>query len=102
MFSLAKKNTFKTKVHIPVPGQKDGIVEFEFNYMDRDQIVNFQASLTGRDDDESLIEIVIGWNGVDEDFSPESFSKLLKNYPGAAGAIWGKYLDEVRFAKTKN
>lgn len=102
MFSLAKKNTFKTKVHIPVPGQKDGIVEFEFNYMDREQITKFQETLVRRDDDESLLDIVIGWNGVDEDFSPESFAKMLNNYPGAAAAIWGKYLDEVRFAKTKN
>lgn len=103
MFKLDQVRTFKSKVPIPVPGQsKDAILELEFTFKDRDQIKEFMDSLSSREDDESLQEIVCGWKDVDAEFSPESFTKLLKNYPGAARAILDKYLVEVSVSKTKN
>lgn len=103
MFKLDQNRTFKAKVPIPVPGaSKDAILELDFIFKDRDQIKDFMDSLSSREDDESLQEIVCGWKDVDAEFSPESFTKLLKNYPGAARAILDKYLAEVSVSKTKN
>lgn len=103
MFSLSKNRTFKTKVPIPIPGQpKDGVIEFEFIFMDRDWIKDFIATLPDRDDETSLQEIVCGWNGVDVEFSTESFTRLLRSFPGSARTILDKFLSEVTQAKTKN
>ena len=103
MFKLDQNRTFKSKVPIPVPGaSKDAILELEYIFKDRDQIKVFMDSLPSRDDEESLLEIVCGWKDVDAEFSPESFTKLLKNYPGSARAILDKYLAEVSVSKTKN
>lgn len=110
MFKLDQVRTFKAKVSIPNPGQpKDAILEIEYKFKERDQILAYIDSMKPsedgeqpRKDDEILDEIVCGWNGVDVEFSQEAFSRLLQNYPGAARAIWNKYVSEVSISKAKN
>lgn len=109
MFKLTQVRTFKARVPIPVPGQpKDAVLEIEYIFKDRDEITAYIESMTPpkgeppRKDEDILQEIVCGWKDVDEEFSPESFTRLLKNYPGAARSIWDKFLSEVTICKTKN
>lgn len=109
MFKLDQVRTFKAKVPIPVPGQpKDAVIDLEFIFKNRDEIKNYLDSMTPpegqepRKDEDILQEIVCGWKDVDADFSPETFTLLLINYPGAAKSIWNKYVSEVMVCKTKN
>lgn len=103
MFKLQPNPTFVCKVPIPVAGEERPVdVKFEFNHFNREKLKEFLASLPGREDIDSLSEIVVGWRDVDTDFSDESFKKLLSNYPGAALCIVQKFVSESLEAKTKN
>lgn len=103
MLKLQPNPTFKAKVGIPVPGQKaDAQVEFEFRYMTREdweQLIQSREKMT---DDEAAAEVVVGWSGVDEAFSPDAMAKMLKFFPTAGTAIAEVYLRELFKAKQGN
>lgn len=103
MFKLQPKPTFVCKVPVPVAGEeRPAEVKFEFNHFNREKLTEYLASLPGREDIDSLSEIVVGWKDVDADFSDENFKTFLSNYPGAALCIVKKYVSESLEAKTKN
>lgn len=103
MFRLQPKPTFWAKVPVPVAGTpKPVLVDIEFKHLGRDALRDYIASLDGREDQESLAEIVMGWKDVDEEFSEESLQKLLNNYPGAALSMVKTFVAEALEAKDKN
>lgn len=101
MLKLKANPTFKAKVGIPVPGGEPVEVEFEFRHMTRDAL---NAFLTGpkaakRSYEDTIAQIVVGWSGVDADFSKEAVTELCQNYLGAPTAIlesFGKELAATR------
>jgi len=80
--------TYFAKVEIPTP---NGAVEIkvEYKHMTRDAYKTFleaEAKL-GRSDEESLMDIMAGWAGVDAEFSKEAVSQLCQQYHAAPRAI---------------
>ena len=103
MFKLQPKPTFWVKVPIAIAGApKPALIDIEFKHLGRNSLRDYIASLDGREDAESLAEIVMGWKEVDEEFSQESLNKLLDNYPGAALSMVKTFVAEALEAKTKN
>lgn len=111
MLKIQPKATFRAPVLIRVPGQaKPATVTFEFNFKGRDELASFFDSLGGdaengiepRKDADALAELVCGWSGVDEAFSPENLERLLNNYPSSGTAIFEAYTSEIYKAKEKN
>lgn len=105
-FILQPKPTFKSEVSIPVPGGKEGTIKFEFKHKGRKELRVFIESLgkedAQRDDAEALMDIVAGWEGVDEKFSKEALETLVDAYPGAASAIFTAYHRALLEGRAKN
>jgi len=105
MFVLQPKPTFTSEVIIPTPAG-DGKINFEFKHMGRKALKAFFDSLgegeNARPDSEALLDMVGGWSGVDEKFSPEALESLLDNYPSAAKAIFEAYNKGLFEGKRKN
>ena len=102
MFKLQPDATFTATADIPVAGQGTKPLTLEFKYHDRDALAKFFETLPGRKDEEILSEIVVGWKDADADFDAARLAQMLKSYPGAAGAIVRKFLEEASGARVKN
>lgn len=102
MFKLQPDATFTAVAQIPVAGQGTKPLTLEFKYHDRDALARFFDSLSGRKDEEIIAEVVTGWKGADADFTQDRLAKLLRDYPGAAGAIVRTFLEEASGARAKN
>ncbi len=103
MFKLQSNPTFKAKVDISVAGQaRPAEIEVEFKYLSKAAIKEYFDRLQGKDDAEALVEIVVGWSGVDEAYSAESLALLINNYPAAAADLFEAFRRELLEAKRKN
>lgn len=98
---LVANPTFKAKVGIPVAGGEPVEVELIFKHRTKKDLEAFIASREGKDDTDTFMEMVEGWN-LDEPFNRENAETLLQNYIGAALEIFRAYLDELVKAKQKN
>ena len=105
MFVLQPKPTFKMDVVIPTT-QGEGKIKFEFKHKGRKELKVFFESLGEgegmREDKDALLDLIVGWEGVDEKFSPEALEVLLDNYHGAARAIFEAYNRGLFEGKQKN
>lgn len=105
MFVLQPQPTFQAQVTIPTPAG-EGTITFQFKHKGRKALKAFFDSLgegdTARPDNEALLELVDGWTGVDEKFSPETLDTLLDNYPAAARAIFEAYNKGLFEGRQKN
>ena len=99
--SLTASPTFKSKVSIPVPGNKATEVEFTFKGRTRQQFKDFIESLTDRDDVDVLMDIASGWE-LEEAFDKDNIELLAQNYIGAPKAVIDKYLSELTAARLGN
>lgn len=98
---LVPDPTFKAKVAIPVPGQRDALVEFTFKYRNADQLLEWVSNSRDALDADLVFECAIGW-ALDDEFTADNVRTLCNNYPGAGNAIVSVYLDESRGARAKN
>lgn len=124
MFKLQPNSTFRTKVGIVLPGQqKPAEIEVEFKFLSRsaaqaffdglraqtEEVRDEDGNVTGirtvreaKKDSEALAEIMVGWNGPDQDYSAESLALLIDNYPTAAFYLFDAFRSELLEAKRKN
>lgn len=103
MLKLDPQPTFKIKVGIPVPGQdKPTQVEFEFRALSRAEMQQWFTDSRDKPDEERIPLIVVGWSGVDQSYSADMLAKMLDRYPGAAGAIVKRFVDELTGARLGN
>ena len=105
MFKLQNTNpTFTAKVGISVAGQaKPAEIEIEFKYLTRKKVKDYFAGLKGdKEDHEALAEIIVGWRGVDQDYTPEALEALLDNYPAAARDLFAAFSSELMESRRKN
>jgi len=106
MFKLNPNPTFKATITIPMPDAEDGKITFEFKHKGRKALQAFVDSLNSadktRDDEDALGELIVGWSGVDEKYSPEALSILLDAYPSASRAIFEGYNAALIEGRTKN
>ena len=103
MFKLQPNPTFWASVGLPVPGAAKPVsVEIEFRWLGKAALKTFFESLEGHDDATLLAEIVVGWRGIDAEFSRDNLAALLDAYPAAAMAIFQAFQHESLDAKAKN
>lgn len=106
MFKVQPNPTFKADVTFAVPGGDEGKIKFIFKHKGRKALKTFFEDLGNtektRTDHEALLEIVEGWEGVDQKFSPDVLELVLDNYPAAGIAIFETYNRSIFEAKQKN
>lgn len=103
MLKLKADPTFKAKVDIPAPGGAASI-KVEFRHMTKAQYAEFieKESKSKRTDEEALMDIVVGWDGVDTEFSKDAVRELCQQYHKAATAIVTTFIDSLTQAKSGN
>lgn len=104
MLKLQPNPTFRASVGITVPGEsKPALVDIEFRHQPKEKLVEFTKRLAdGRSDVEILEEILVGWKGVDAEYSPSALRDLLSNYPASGLEILKAYLAELSESRRKN
>ena len=108
MFKLKAKPTFRVKCALPIPGEPSVSVEIEFRHKTRVQLVEWGATLLGRQDGDVLEEIIANWSGItDENDVPLPFSRaaleaLLNEFPAAAKVLSSTYTQELADARLGN
>lgn len=105
MFKLNPNPTFKVEVSIPTPNG-EGKITFEFKHKGRKALKAYIDSLgegeAAREDADALGELIAGWSGVDEKYSPEALDTLLDAYPGASRSIFESYNRSLLEGRSKN
>lgn len=99
--SLDAKPTFSAKVAIPVAGGAPVEVEFTFKHRTRDAMEKWLPESTNRDDLDSVMDMISGWELSDE-FNRENVSRFIQSYIGAPRVIVQKYIAELTGQKEKN
>lgn len=105
MFKLQPNPTFTAKVFLSIPGEtQPKAVRFTFRHKTREQFKAWLESLEGRQDKETLLDIVAGWDraDIDCDFSAEAFAALLDNFPASGSEIFDAYRREALESRRKN
>lgn len=103
MFKLQPNPTFIAKVDLSIPGEeKPQTIDVEFRHMSRKEIKAHSERNASKTDVEALGEIIVGWKGVDAEFSAETLGQLLDNYPLAAGELFAAFSRELFEARRKN
>lgn len=102
MFKLQPNPTFVAPVAIPVPGAAAQEINVTFAHKGKSEIKAYLDLATTREDIDSLSEIVLGWDGVDADFTRDNLAVLLDAYPGAAMALLTSWVNELGKAVAKN
>jgi Phage tail assembly chaperone len=98
---LVPAPTFCAKVGIPMAGGEAVQVEFTFKHRTRDALDEFIRTRAERDDIESFLAMVEGWE-LEDEFNRENVILLLQNYIGAGLAVYRTYVEELVQAKLKN
>jgi len=98
---LVAAPTFKFKVGIPVAGGESVDVVMEFKHRTKSGLDEFIRARDGKTDNESFMEMVIGWD-LDDEFNAENVDLLLENYIGTALATYKTYIDQLVQARLKN
>ncbi|MCV6904837.1 MAG: phage tail assembly chaperone [Achromobacter xylosoxidans] len=104
LFSLTPPATFAATVDIPRPGAEPAKLRLTFRHKTKEELNAWLASGTEvKSDAEWLGVIVVGWEGVSVDFSPEALALLVSNYhQPAVEAIVAKYLSELTEVRRGN
>jgi len=110
LLSISPSSEFTAPVPIPCPDREPELVDFTFRYRSREQMDEWIKSLETaavelddpiKADVEMVMGAAKGWELVD-DFTAESVRELLNKHPGAAMAVYQKYVTTSRVGKQKN
>lgn len=103
--SVNAKPTFVATVEIRRPGE-DGPMKFRgvFKHRTKDQFAAFaQASQTDPQSDlDAVLDVLVGWEEMAEEFSREHVASLLQNFHHAADDIARTYVRELGPARLGN
>lgn len=108
MLKLVPNPSFRLEVAIPQPSGSVAKIKVDFRHKGRTDLEEWLKSTTDdegtviRKDHEALVEVIEGWAGVDEKYSPENLEKLLDAYPSAGKALINAYLPALLEGKVKN
>lgn len=95
--------TFQAKVKIPVydePGFE--VIRVTYKYRDRDELKVFMQNVSGRKDPDLIMDIISGWEDVEDEFCKESVEYYCSKYHGFAKSLFDSYLDELTKTRIKN
>jgi hypothetical protein len=112
MFKITTSDTFKwpVEVRIPTDGGRHQKATFdaEFRRLPQSQLEKMAERLTQNEGDGAAVcrELVVGWEGVEDDagpvrFSAEALGRVL-DIPGVVPALIGSYFDALRGLERKN
>jgi hypothetical protein len=111
MFKLQPNPTFRAKVLIHVPGEPAGVpIEFEFRHKTVTEAKalgeRYQQAIAERGavegNVETLDEIIVGWSGVEAEYSREVLRRLVDTFAGAGPAILKGYMEGLSGARLGN
>jgi len=103
VFKLEPNPTFRCKIHIPVPGTAKGVpIEFEFRHKAKTTLQAYIEEAKTGEEVALLEEVIVGWSGVDAEYSRDSLALLLNNFPAAGAAILAGYVRELADARLGN
>lgn len=103
MLKLNPKPTFDADVKITVPGQTEaGTIKLTFKYMPKKAWADFLESHKSDLDDVVIPELIVGWKGMDVDYTTENLGIFLDNYPASASEIIHAYIKLVLESRVKN
>jgi len=104
MFKLQPNPTFKTLVHIPIPGEKAEGVLFTFKHRSRTQLDELLKKMSegAIDFDAAVKEIVVEWTYPGVDFSDDALAQCLDMFPGSGLAIFSAFRESLLEARRKN
>lgn len=103
MLKLVANPTFIAKVEIPAPGAPVSI-KVEFKHMTRDAYnayVKADAESPKANED-AIMDIAVGWVGVDGEFNRENIAQLCQLYHAAPRAIMETFVRELTQYKVGN
>lgn len=124
-FSIKRDPTFKTTIPLPVVGGKSVPAEFEFRYLDRTALSEFQGDrlkfarefgeLVGNPETTAaqiaqmaidfeypqLKSIIVGWD-IEEEFNDENLSALVESGSEVTAAIVNGFFDAYTKAREGN
>lgn len=105
---LTPNPTFNGKVEFTLPDGKIAKIGLTFKHMGRREFRDWLEGFTGgddveaRDDEEAMADIVLGWTGVDADFSKENLETLTDSYPSFSRAAVTAYITALTEGGRKN
>ena len=103
MLKLNPNPTFDAEVRITVPGQVEPeSVTLTFAYKSRSELSEYLKGMSGQTDLEALQGVVVGWSGIDAEFSKDALASLIDNYHAAAGDIIAGYVKALAESRAKN
>lgn len=104
MFKVNPNPTFVGTATIAVPGGEPAKLRLVFKHKTRDEARDFFARAAKSEECPSvvLMEILAGWEDVDEAFSQAALKCVVQNYHTAPQAIFDAYLDELSAARRGN
>lgn len=94
--------TFIASLKVRQPGGAVEEIELEMRHRDSDALNELMAKAKSRPEREVVADIVVGWRGMEVEFSQSNLDTLLKNYPGLASLILGDYVVELMNARAGN
>jgi hypothetical protein len=102
MLKLAPEPTFVAAVTVPVPGGSDELINVTFRHQGKAALKVWIDAAASRDDLDSLSEVIVGWSGVEAEFSRDALAAVLDAYPRAAVSMLESYVGELGKAAAKN
>ena len=115
MLKLNPNPTFDAEVRITVPGQAETeSITLTFKYIPKKELQDFFKShqavfdkkgkliKPASSDDAMLSEIIVGWGGVEVEYTRENLKVLLNNYHAAASDIIAGYVKALAESRAKN
>lgn len=101
MFKLKPDATFTATVPIP-NGDAPLPLKLRFRRKGKKDLAAWIEGSAGRDDADTLGEIIDGWMEADAPYSAEALRDMLDAYSGAGMAIFSGYLRALSEAERKN
>lgn len=103
MLKLNPDPQFTADIQLTEPGKQDpATVKITFRYKNRDEVVDFGERVKGIPVDQALQEIIVDWQGIDADCTPENIKVLCGNYMQAGLEILTGYYKELSISRVKN
>lgn len=103
MLKLMPEPKFTANVALTIPGKEEpAVVQITYKYMTRTQVFQYFESMKGKKDAEALKELITGWEGFDEKYTPANLELLLEHYPAAATELITAYTRNLMESRVKN
>jgi hypothetical protein len=109
MFKIIPNPEFTAPVKLTVPGQDaPAVVDITFRHQSSAAVAEWLKQAASQHDVDTLSAVIVGWSGVGDgegqpvEYSRESLSVLLDNYPAAGAEFLRAYLAALSESRVKN